>query len=284
MLRPYRYLLFLPIFLFACNSDKERIAEEKPVARVYDDYLYPSDLSVNLPQGLGVEDSIRISRRLTEEWISNRLLLRQAENHLTDDQQDIEKQIEEYRSSLLIFKYKQKLLLANIDSLISDEEILSYYHENDYNYLIDEDIVQAAFLKIPFSSPRISEVRRWYRSDREEDLQSLREYCSDYAESWMLQDSSWVHFSDLIRNTPLNVDNVSSFLNYNQFIETNDNNFYYFIRIYNRKQKGELKPLSMVKNNIKTVLLNKRKIEYLENLENEVYRDGISRNQVELFK
>lgn len=257
--------------------------DEQPVARVYDKYLYPSDLQGHIPSELNREDSIRISRRLIEEWIRNQLLLKQAEIQLPEDMKDVEKQVEEYRTSLLIFKYKQNLLSSNLDSLISENEISNYYKDNSSNYVLEGDIVRVTYLKIPASSPRISEVRRWYRSDREENIEELRKYCMEYAEIYSINDSTWYSFTELIAGTPLRIDNPSSYLNYNRNIETSDNDYYYFIRILDRMKEGELKPLSMVKDNIRSVLINKRKLEYIQDLENTVYRDGISRNNVEIY-
>ncbi len=266
----------------SCVQQKDEV-KEKPVARVYGEYLHPSDLIDKIPEGLDYEDSIRISRRLIEEWIQNRLLLKQAEIHLPENLREIEKQVEEYRSSLLIFKYKQSLLSQNLDSLVKEEEIERYYEENASNYVLESDIVQVTYIKVPVSAPRISDVRRWYRSDREDYAKLLREYCAEYAEAYAINDSTWIQFADLIDTTPLNIDNPSRYLNYNKNIESRGTDHYHFIRINNRKKEGEVKPLSMVDENIRTVLINKRKLEYLQDLENTVYREGLSRNQVEIY-
>jgi len=278
----FLYLIAI-IFILPSCIPKNRDEKEKPVARVYDDYLYLSDLNNQIPAGLKQEDSMRISRRLTEEWIRNRLLLKQAELQLPEDMADVEKQVEEYRTSLLIFKYKQKLLAQNLDSLVTEEEILNYYEENSSNYLLEDDIVQVTYLEIPVSSPEISDVRRWYRSDKLENIESLKNYCQEYAEHYLINDTNWIHFTDLMTWTPLKVDNPSVYLNYNRNIETSDSNYFYFIRINNRMKEGEVKPLSMVRGNIRTVLLNKRKLKYIQDLENTVYNDGINRNQVEIY-
>lgn len=278
----YFLLAIIPFIFFSCMvQDSEE--NEQPVARVYDDLLYPSDLEDHIPPGLDQEDSIRIARRLIQEWINDRLLLKQAELHLPEDLGEIEKQVEEYRTSLLIFKYKQNLLSKNLDSLIKENEIRNYYEENASNYVLESDIVQVRYIKVPASAPQISNVRRWYRSEREDYKQSLKEYCTEYAEVYSIEDSTWIFFTDLINTTPLNIDNPASYLNYNKNIETRDSDYYHFIRILDRKKEGEVKPFSMVQNNIKTVLINKRKLEYLKDLENTVYREGLSRNQVEIY-
>ena len=274
-------LLFI-LLLPGCTMKKQD-NPEIPIARAYDEYLYPSDINGQIADGLSQEDSARIARRVIDDWIRNRLLLKQAEIHLPLEMKDVEKQVEEYRSSLLIFKYKQNLLRQNIDTIISEKEIADYYKDNASNYVLESDVVQATFIKIPLSAPNIGNVRSWYRSDREESLESLKNYCSEYAMQYSIQDSSWIIFTDLLAQTPIETANPSNFLNYNKYLEAQDSTAYYFIKINGRLKEGDVKPLPLVKNNIRTVLLNKQKLEYLQDLENTVYREGLSRNQAEIF-
>jgi hypothetical protein len=256
------YPILAIVLLSSCTGLK-KANNETPIARVYDDYLYPSSIKDLIPPGIREEDSVRITRRIIEEWVRDRLLLKQAEMNLPENMKNVDRQVDEYRTSLLIFKYKQNLLNQNLDSLIEENEIVKYYTDNSSNYVLESDIVQIRWVKIPLSAPDIYQVRRWYRSDNEEYQESLREYCSQYAESYTLNDTTWYHFSDILDKTPLNIDNPSRYLNYNTNIEVRDSAFYYFIRIKDRKKEGELKPLSMVRDNIHAVLLNKRKLEYM---------------------
>ncbi|MCK4921893.1 MAG: hypothetical protein KAS71_12660 [Bacteroidales bacterium] len=258
-------------------------ANLKPLARVHNQILYSTDLKDMIPSGLTREDSTRIARRLIEEWTRSKILLYQAELHLPEEQKDIEKQVEEYRSSLLTFRYKQLILQENLNEEISDQEIEAYYAENLSNYILETDLVQLRILKVPVSSPQISQVRLWYRSDREDYISNLKEYAESYAEQYSIGDSSWIYFSDIVASTPLNIDNTERYLNYNRNIEVSDSSYYHFIRINNRLKEGDIKPLVLVKDNIRSVILNKRKIEFIQDLENTVYKEGISRHQVEIY-
>lgn len=275
------YIVLLAL-AWSCKSNKEE-DNLTPLARVYDQILYSSYLQDMIPSGLSEEDSSRIARRLIEEWTRNKLLLHQAELHLPEKQKDIDKQVEEYRSSLLTFRYKQLILQENLNEEISFQEIEEYYAENLSNYVLESDLVQIRILKIPVSSPQISDVRVWYKSDREDIKTKLKEYAENYAEQYSIEDSSWVYFRDIVTSTPLNIDNIERYLNYNRNIEVSDSSFYYFIKINNRLKEGDIKPLELVKDNIRSVILNKRKIEFIQDLENTVYKEGISRNQVEIY-
>lgn len=276
------YLCCSFIFIISCTRLQDG-KDEDPIARVYDEYLYPSAFKDLIPSGLNQNDSIRITRRLIEEWVRDRLLLKQAELNLPEQMKDVERQVDEYRTSLLIFKYKQNLISQNLDSIIDKSEIQRYYNENSSNFVLEGDVVRVTWIKVPTSAPRIYEVRRWYRSSREDYMQSLEEYCGEYATSYSVNDTTWIPFTDILARTPLNINNPSQYLNYNRNIETRDPEYYYFIHINDRLKEGDLKPLSMVRNNIHTVLLNKRKLEYIQDMENTVYKEGLSRNQVEIY-
>lgn len=270
------------IVLASCKSlNKQK--QEKPVARVFDLYIYPSDLDRLIPDGVAPEDSGRIARRITNEWVREKLLLNRAEQYLSDEQKDVKKQIEEYRSSLLTFKYKQKLLSQNLDTLVKDDELQSYYDLNSSNYILDNDVVKVNYVKVKIDAPQISDVKRWYKSEESEDLDKLEKYCISFASNYMIKGEKWLRAPNLFDATPLKASNLSNYLNYNKNIEINDSSFYYFIHIIERIQEGQVAPLPLVKEDIQSVIINKRKIKFIEDLETSVYNDGRAKNKVEIY-
>jgi len=278
----YILLAILLFSMISCGKLPKK-PEEKPLAKVYDTYLYPSDLESKIPKGISSEDSIHIVRRLVEEWTRERVLLKRAEQYLSFDQKNVDKQIEEYRLSLLTFKYKQILLAQNLDTIVRDEEMQKYYQDYSSNYILDGDVVKVTFIKVPLIAPQLNEVRQWYRSNNLEDLDLLEKYCLNYADRYIIKDNKWYKFTELIEGLPLKVDNPGRFLNYTTNIDVRDSIFNYFIHIYERIPESQISPFELVKDDIRTVILNKRKIEFIQDLENSVYKDGLSRNQVEIY-
>ena len=256
---------------------------EEPVARVFDKYLYPSDFSNMIPQGVSEADSANIVMNYIDTWVRNQLMLYRAEEALTDDQKDVEKKIEEYRTSLLIYTYRQKLLRQKLDTVVSNEEIQAYYDENINNFVLSDIVVKAIFVKIPISAPDIGNVRRWTRSGSIDDLDNLEKYCINYAEKFDMFDNAWVYFSNIMEQVPLTIQQPDRYLRYNKDIETSDAQFHYFIHISEYKKEGDITPLSLIRDDIKSILLNKRKIEFYNNLEKQVYNEGANRNQFEIY-
>ena len=98
-------ILKFTLFLFlvqGCSLFVEQNQEE-PVARVLEQYLYPSDLEKVIPSGTNPQDSILLAERYIETWVKDLLMQHRAEESLTEEQMDVEDQIEEYHRALLIY-------------------------------------------------------------------------------------------------------------------------------------------------------------------------------------
>ena len=283
MIKTTGFFIFLFCLLLISCKNMNNQEQEKPVARVFDSYFYPADIDRLIPDGVPTDDSSRIARRLIEEWVREKLLLNRAEQYLSVDQKNVEKQIDEYRSSLITFKYKQILLSQNLDTLVKEEELNEYYNLNSSNYILDSDVVKVNYVKVPVDAPQISDVRRWYRSEEAEDLDNLEKFCISFASNYMIKGDNWLKTNSLFEATPLNVSNLSNYLNYTKNIELNDSTYYYFIHIIERIQEGQIAPLSLVKEDIQSVIINKRKIKFIEDLETSVYNDGRAKNKVEIY-
>lgn len=256
---------------------------EAPVARVFEKYLFPSDLSLAIPDGTSKEDSIDIARIYIETWVKKQLMLHRAELALSSEQKDFEQQIDDYRTSLLIYSYKQKLLDQKLDTMISLENIREYYESNQGNFVLNEDIVKASFVKVPLTSPDISSVRRWSRSGSDEDLDNLEKYSIQYADKFDTFNNRWIFISSILDRVPFSTSRISSYLRYNKNIETSDSAYHYFVHIFDHIPEGEISPLELVKEDIRSILLNKRKIEFYHDLETRVYSEGVNRNQFEIY-
>ncbi|MCP4310437.1 MAG: hypothetical protein GY790_04180 [Bacteroidetes bacterium] len=257
---------------------------EVPVARVFDRYLYPSDLDDAIPEGTSGKDSMVLANRHINTWVKEQLMLSRAEQALTEEQKDFEKQIAEYHRSLLIFSYRQKLLQQKLDTLVSSGEIQSYYQDNISNFILGHDVIKGTYIKVPLSAPRLDELRRWSYTNGEDELDNIEKYCITYAEKYSDFNDQWIYFSSIKPQLPITISQPSRYLRYNKNIETRDNLSRYFLHVSDHLPEGEMTPLEMVSDDIRSIILNKRKIEFFQDLEQMVYNDGVTRNQFEIYQ
>lgn len=138
--------LMLVLALFSCQNSKNG-KDDKPVAAIYDKVLYQSDLQGIMYDGISTNDSLVRTKVFIDNWIRRQLLIHQAENNLDKSELDYVKEIEDYRNSLIIYKYESMLIAQNLDTVVSDEEIEKYLKDNA---LIDmnKDAVRSIILNI----------------------------------------------------------------------------------------------------------------------------------------
>ena len=256
---------------------------EEPVARVFENYLYPSDLEKVIPSGTNRQDSMLLAKRYTETWVKDMLMQHRAEESLSEEQMDFETQIEEYHRSLLIYTYRQNLLHQKMDTLVNEREINSYYEENSKNFVLSQNVIKGTFIKVPLSAPNQDQLRRWSWNNREQDLDQLEKYCVSYAEKYSDFNDTWVDFSSIREQLPRRISNPVRYLNSYRNIEHSDSLFRYLVHISDHLTEGEVAPVEMVNDDITNIILNKRKIKFIKDLEHRVYTDGRSRNQFEIY-
>ena len=267
------FILIIPIIFLSACTDLKNDASRTIIARAGDKYLYADELPGMINNGVSEADSISITRNFIDRWIKKELMLNRAELNLTDDYiSEMNQKLEETRSSLMIYQYQQQMMVQRMDTTVDVSEIDSYYNNNIQAFKLTHPIVKAVFIKIPLEAPNINRARAWYKSNSQEDLQNLESYCYQFADVVVILDGK--------RN---DVGNTARFLRNNTFYEVSDSLSYYFVSIRDFRLAGDEAPMEYVSKDIRNIILNNRKIEFLQNLENGIYNEALRENQFKIY-
>lgn len=250
---------------------------------MFDKYLLSSEVDNFIPVGIPKEDSAVMAQSYTRNWITKELLLHKAGQNLTDEEKNIRKQVEDYSSSILIHKYKEKLVSQKLDREISDYEIERYYESNKLNFILSTPVVRALYIVIPKSALNIDNAREWFRSKDAKDQAALEEYCITSAKKYDNFNDQWVELRTLLNLLPITGTEWETKYKDKELIETEDNENYYFLKINETRQEHETAPLGYVKKEIEILLLNKRKIAFEDNLEKDINEEGIRKDYVKIY-
>lgn len=275
-------LVFSLILLVSCNTFFKK-KSERVLARVQDDYLYESDLKGIFPPGTLPKDSLLLARNFIDNWIRQQLIIQQAENNLSSDQMDFTRQLENYKNSLVIYEYENALVRQKLDTVITDDEIQTYYDANQQNFLLKNNIVLIQYVKLPLKSPAITQVKRLLNSDNPEDKNKLAEICENQASDYFLDDQNWLLFSDLLNQVPVKTYNQEEFLKSHKSVEYQDSAYIYLVRFKDFKIKESVSPMSFEKQRIKDILVNKRKIELISRMRDDLYSRALKNNDFEIY-
>jgi hypothetical protein len=275
------------VFLMSCNNlpvDFKKDKNKNAIARVYDKYLYSYEIKDLVPKDATSQDSAMIVKSFVDDWIKQNIVLHQAENNLLDEQKNVEKQLQEYRNSLITFAYEQELVRQRLDTTVTDQEIEQYYNDNSKNFLLKSNIIKATFIKAAKKTPKIDKLKSWFNSSKEKDRQLLEEFCFQYAIDYSLNDNDWMQFDDLLKRVPIKTYDKEEFLRNNRNIETADSANIYLVKITDFKTNENVSPLAFVKDNIKNLIINKRKLALIEQMQKSAFDQALKNNDFEIYK
>ena len=277
--------------LISCENlgigEKEDVSNQGriPVAIVYDIYLYVDDLVGVVPNGSTGLDSSRITESYVRNWVVKQLMTREANAYLNINMNEVERKVQDYRYAMIAYEYEKQMVNEQLDTEVSQEEIKQYYEKNKENYELKQNIIRGWYAKIPKGAPRINQVPAWFKSTSEKSKEEFRLYCVQFADIYHLEDSTWLNFDDVIRNTPLaGIPNKVQFLQEKEFVETSDNNFNYYLNINEYKFSDQISPLEFVADNIATIIVSKRRVDLVEKMEKEIYEKASSQKNFEIFR
>ena len=275
------FIIIAALYFASCGSSGKK--EEGVVARVYDDYLYKTDLMGIVPAGTSAKDSLSIVKNYINNWVKQKLVIHNAEENLSSKQKDFEKQLEDYKNSLIVFNYEKELIQQKLDTAISDTAIKAYYEKNTKDFLLKDNIVKVWYVKLPLNSTNVATAKSLYKSETATAKQALEEYCKKYAVNYYLDDSTWLYFNDLLKEIPIKTYNQEDYLKYHRYIEMEDSLYSYYVNIKGFQVKESVSPLSFEKENVRKIILNKRKLKLIEDMQDNVYKDALKNKDFEIY-
>ncbi len=278
-----------PIFIFlsicvlsGCNYKNQDT--RVPVAEVGNVTLYYDEIPPLMKRGSRGNDSIGIIQTYINKWAKKELVLQKAEENLSIDlKKEIDLQIEETRSNLLIYQYQRQMMLEKMDTIVSEEELENYYISNEKSFILTSNIVKALFIKLPVETPVIDKIRTLIRSNDQRDLQQLESFCFQFAEKFDDFNEQWVTLDRLTIELRQDIEHEENFLRQNTFFETNDSAAVYLISIRDYRLRSNLAPFDYMIEDIKRVILNNRRFEFIQTLENGIYNDALKENNFKIY-
>lgn len=285
-------LLYILLVAITSSCDLVKVKDEsvpkqdlrQPIARVNDSYLYASEIAGIVSSNASAEDSANLMSAYMNNWIRKQLLIDEAAAKIDFDEAEIQRKILDYRYSLIAYEYKSYYINQHLNKEVSEEEIQQYYEQHQDNFPLKQNIIRGKFIRLPKDAPNASKIRTLIYSTRESKMEELRTYCFSYALMYSLEDSVWINFDDIIKNTPLaEIPNKVDFLKRTKYTESSDATSKYYLLIKEYKKTDDIAPMEVVRDQIMDIIINKRKVELARNLEKEVYDKAVETKSFEIY-
>ena len=276
-------ILFCIFTLTSCDYIKlqERDAPTSEIIAIVNTYkLFKADLKDFLPRNISREDSLILVKSFIQDWAVKKLLLDAAANNNTQESlKNINSLVQDYKESLLINNFKEALIKQQLDTIISDDEVEAYYLINNENFKLNEVLVKSKYLYFDASVINKKEIIKFFKSEEIEDAEELERQQLSF-KMYQLNDSIWTELDKILLKLPFSKENL---LKKSKFIQKQDSLGLYLVAIRDVLRRNDIAPLSYIKPTIKEMILHKRKIELIRNIEKIIVKDATKNNNFKIY-
>lgn len=278
----YKCLAVLSVVMLmtGCQLFVNQRDNDEVLAEVYSMVLTRSQVEKLIPDNIKGLDSVQFVQSYVERWIRSQLMLAKAMVNIDEKSMvNIDNMVNDYRTSLLVYKYQQMYIEQNLDTLILDSQIAAHYDMYGVNFLLDSCAVKAVFVQVPKSLPDKTNIRKLIRSGKPEDMIALEEFCYKNARDFDVG-SEWRYLNSVIVKLPANaVPNPAEFAKSGKYAEAQDSLYNYYFMVREFRDVNEQAPIVFAKDKIREILLNHRKNDMIKDLEQKIYIDAVNKQR-----
>ena len=271
--------IVIALVLGACG-DKDTGNKDREIAKVYDKSLLASETVGVVPPGTQPQDSALLVNAFIQRWISDQLLMYEAERNIPKDA-NIDKLVRDYRASLVRFNYEEQLIGQKLDSTVNETEVRQFYEAHKDEFQLQSTILKCLLVKMPVSGPN-SEMNKLWNSRSDSDAAKMMELAKSKATLALLDRNKWYRLDEVAAILPqgtLTADNIGS----RREGTLSEGDYKYYYRVLETVRGKETAPFDYVQEQASKVILHKRKQDLLENWKKEVYDNELRRGNIKVF-
>ncbi len=269
--------------LVSCRAISSFFSNDEAVAEVGLSKLYRSELNALIPSGMSPEDSTRLARAYINTWALDQVFIAIADEQLSKSEKDVSKELEDYRRSLLKYRYEQLYVNERLDTSVSDDKVEEYYAANARKFELQRPVVKTRYLRIATDSPVLQNIRRKMSSDQVQDIMDADSLAYSSALKFTTWGDRWIDIAVLAGE--FGTDHVSLLSSMKGgWIEMSDStgvmNIAYISEII---RSGQTAPLEYCTPQIKDMIISARKQALIIGLEQDLLRDAREKGQFVIF-
>ena len=271
---------FLCIFFGSCSNFSNNNSNNL-VARAGENFLYEDDL----PSYVSKDDSLIKISSFIETWAKEKVLYDLSIINLSQSKRaEIDELVDNYRIDLYINSYKDLIVNSKIDSIVTNEQIDSFYSTNVNNFKLNENLVKYRYVKVPDDNININRIRRYIVRMNEQDRYFLDSLNFQFADL-KLDDSIWFTERDVISSINfINQNNKSRYFIKDRLFTLNESNYINFFIVDDMLKSGNIPPKSYLYDRIKSTIINQRKLDILKGINQEILNDALKSRKYEVYK
>ncbi len=252
------------------------------VVEVRGQALYRDDIKHITVHASSPEDSAQMVEEYVRQWATDVLVYDQAKRKVHESKH-IEEMVENYRRALYVHAYEQQLVAEEMPKHVVEDSIQAFYAARHEHFILKESIVKGLLLVIPNDAPDMKKLRKWLGTLDAENLEKIEKYAYQNASGYELFVDRWQSTQNILLRMPLENNNLTRLLRTEPQIEIADSVNTYFLRVTDKRLKGEEMPIEYAREEIQEILLRQRQIEFLREEKRNIYNHALRVGKIKII-
>ena len=279
-----KYALMACALLSGSCSSSVSQGDGMPLVEVNGVSLFMDDVQKVMPMGLHGADSVDFVEQYVRNWVKDVLLYEKAEDNVPDNQR-IEELVSSYRRMLIMHTYQEELVNQKLGNAITDVEIEQYYKQNPSLFRADSPYIKGLFIKLPVNTLNLNKLRGWCRKDVQNNIDRVEKFCVGTAVTYDYFFDRWLSVSEFASKMPLAaLKSDANYLSHEKYVEVKDSLFCYILYVEQFLPKGEILPLEYAQNEIKEILVNQKRTDFINEMKEQLYRQALEDKDIKYYK
>lgn len=231
--------------------------------------------------GLSSEDSARVADAYIRQWATAIIEYDKAKDV---PNKDIEQLVEDYRHSLYIHDYEERLIAQRMPKQVEDSLVEQFYNTHTQHFILRETILRGVLVVVPNGAPDMDKLRKWLQAPAEEEnIELIEKYAYQYAIGYELFLDEWKTANQILMRMPFKDDDFRKQLRQKKQIELQDSISTYLLQVTGIYAAGEPMPIDYATPEIEKIILNQRQVDFLQRERDALYNQAIHDRKLKFY-
>jgi hypothetical protein len=221
--------------------------------------------------------------RYINTWASDIVYVAVAEQQLSKSDRDVSAELEDYRKSLLKYRYEQLYVNERLDTAVTDENIEDYYNRHQEKFVLGRPLVKARYLRIHTDSPGLEPIRKKMGSSEVDDLVEADSLAFSAAMKFSTWNNDWIDVTVLSREFGMPYESMMASMKDGWIRQDDTLGVTSLAYVPEVMRKGEVAPVGYCAPQIRDIIISTRKQNLISVLEQDLLNDARENGQFVIF-
>lgn len=276
-------ILLAFLSLTSCEFLSSIIHDDTLVARIGKNKLFVSDVAKYIPDYVSSEDSLNLAMRYINTWASEILYMETAQEQLSKEELDVTNDLEQYRRTLLKYRYEQRYVNDRLDTLVTQTQIDRYYKNHQEYFKLKRPVLRYRYLAIPRNCDGKDRLLKLLASSDEEDLTLLDSLSASVALKYVDRSEEWSDILILAKDSDVPYEKLLSNMSNSFIIVSDPSSLEEKITYVCEIKTSGIAPSEYCKSEIVSMIQSERKHRLLSGLEQDLLQDALEHKTLVIY-